>query len=232
MTEYIEFRPAFSPKSCYLLRDQAEVDYFAGAGGAPEAGLIEWARTLIKPNEIFIDVGAHVGTWAQDLAQHCERVYAFEPQMETWGRLIQGALSANLNVECFNAALGRHPAACVPLSIVSVDGGGSTLRHRAELGPVLRTTEVVQWTLDWFLTSEKCSHRVGLIKLDVEGSELDVLMGAVKTIAMHQPIILAEAWLHDWFVGGRQALWFYLESLRYKVGLAPGWPEMLLARPR
>jgi len=31
---------------------------------------------------------------------------------------------------------------------------------------------------------------VGLIKLDVEGSELDVIKGAKKTIKMHRPVLI------------------------------------------
>jgi hypothetical protein len=35
---------------------------------------------------------------------------------------------------------------------------------------------------------------VGLIKLDVEGSELDVLMGAKKTIEEHKPVLIVSVY--------------------------------------
>jgi hypothetical protein len=45
------FRPAFSPGSCYLLRDAAEEAYFARHGDAPEATLIDWATQFIEHDE-------------------------------------------------------------------------------------------------------------------------------------------------------------------------------------
>ncbi len=73
--------------------------------------------------------------------------------------------------------------------------------------------------------------RTGLIKLDVEGNEADVIAGATRTIAEHRPIILAEAWLHSWYEAERLRLRLLLESLDYRVDVAPGWPEMLWAVP-
>lgn len=228
----IQHRPAFSPKSCYLLRDPAEVDYFTRAGGAPEAGLITWARSLIGADETFIDVGAHVGSWAQDLARHCERVVAFEPQRSTYERLREGVKIAGLkNVTCEPLALGLTPhvdETC--LSIVSVDGGGSTTNYRPELGAVLATEPVYMTTLDRFVTAFEI-QRIGLIKLDVEGAEAQVIAGARETLAEQRPTILAEAWLHGWFATERAHLIDLLRSLDYSVVPAPGWPEMLWAVP-
>jgi FkbM family methyltransferase len=222
-------RPEFSPASCYLLRDQAEVDYFTECGGAPEAGLITWARSLIKPEESFVDVGAHVGSWAQDLVQHCFRAVAFEPQPSTYERLVQGTLHANLadRVTCRPLALGRE-AGTVSLAIVSADGGGSTVKHRAELGAVLETNLVSITPLDAAIHPDS---RIGLIKLDVEGNEADVIAGAARMIAEHRPTILAEAWLHEWYADERLRLRRLLESLGYTVDIVPGWPEMLWAVP-
>lgn len=222
-------RPEFSPASCYVLRDQAEVDYFARCGGAPEAGLITWARSLIKPDEAFVDAGAHVGSWAQDLAQHCSLSVAFEAQRSTYERLVQGTLHAGLadKVTCSPMALGRETGT-VPLSIVSADGGGSTVKHRPELGAALETNLVSMTTLD---AAVHTGSRIGLIKLDVEGNEADVIAGATGTIAEHRPTILAEAWLHEWYEAERLRLRELLESLHYTVDVVPDWPEMLWAVP-
>jgi len=82
------FRPAFSPGSCYLLRDAEEEAYFARHGGAPEAPLIDWATQFIALDETFVDIGAHVGTWTQHFALKCKQVHAFEPQQTTYERLL------------------------------------------------------------------------------------------------------------------------------------------------
>ena len=223
-TEQKIFRPAFSPRSCYLLRDAAEEAYFRGHGGAPEAKLIDWALQLLRSDQTFIDVGAHVGTWTQHFAQKCRRVVAFEPQPSTYKRLLEGVQLASLqNVTCHDVALGASGE--VDLHVVSQDGGGSTLHHRSELGPQLEVERVRGAQLDDF-----DFDNVGLIKIDAEGAEADILAGAVTTLEKHRyPTLLLEAWLHDWYAEKRAALILQLQALGYRVLPVMNCPEMLLA---
>jgi len=220
----IPHRPAFSLGSCYVLRDRDEAVYFAQHGGAPEAQLIDWATQLVRADQSFIDVGAHVGSWAQHFAQKCRHVDAFEPQHSTYKRLCEGVQIAGLtNVSCHDVALGARGE--VDLHIVSVDGGGSTLRPRDELGSDLSVDRVRAAQLDDYVFID-----VGLIKIDAEGAERDILRGALKTLEMHQhPTLLLEAWLHDWYVRERAALIADVEALGYRVQPVMNWPEMLLA---
>jgi FkbM family methyltransferase len=219
------FRPAFSPRSCYLLRDAEEEAYFVRNGGAPEAALIAWATQFITADQTFIDIGAHVGSWAQHVAQCCKTVYAFEPQRTTFERLREGTRLAELdNVVCFNMALGSRGA--IDLHVVSVDGGGSTVRHRPELGDVLAVERVRAAQLDDLRLAD-----VGLIKIDAEGCEIEILRGAVRTLEAHRPTLLLEAWDHAWFARERSALIEYVVSLGYGVTYVQGWPQMLLVEP-
>ena len=218
------FRPAFSPRSCYFLRDADEEAAFTSSGGAPEATLITWATSLIEPGQTFIDVGAHVGTWAQHFATKCRTVHAFEPQLSTYARLREGVKIAELGavVTCHAVALGARGK--VDLHVVSGDGGGSTLRHRPELPPEIGVERVRAGQLDDYTFED-----VGLIKIDVEGYEIDVLRGAVKTLAEHHPRLLLEAWTHDWYARDRVELIAYVESLGYRVQPIADRPEMLYA---
>lgn len=223
----IIFTPAFSPASRYVLRDDDEVKYFRECGGAPEATLIQHAATMLAPDDIFIDVGAHIGTWSQHLARFCKRVIAFEPQKTTFERLVRGLNLAGLgNFSAIEYALGDRPGPSI-LRHVSVDGGGSTVVHRAELGRVLSFEQVNERLLDSLPArtglSDPRQGRIGLIKIDVEGHELAVINGAVQTLEEHNwPPILAEAWLHDWYAFDRGKLIFRLQCLGYKV-----WPHAL-----
>ena len=224
--EGVVFRPAFSSAACYILRDQKEVAYFASHGGAPEAELIEWARQFIAHDETFIDVGAHVGTWAQHFALKCKQVHAFEPQPSTYARLHEGVRLAKLsNVICHDVALGGQGE--VDLHVVSVDGGGSTLRHRQELGAVLAVERVRCAQLDDFEFDN-----LGVIKIDAEGFEIDILRGAAKTIEKHRPTLLLEAWDHEWYARERAELIAHVVGLDYGVVSVQGWPQMLLVEPR
>jgi FkbM family methyltransferase len=224
MPEARVFRPAFSPTSCYILRDDEEAAYFTRHGGAPEAPLIDWATQFVCSDQSLIDIGAHVGSWTQHFARKGGRVYAFEPQRTTYERLCEGIrLAALPNVVCRDVALGARGE--MDLHHVSIYGGGSTLRHRGELGPELAVERVRSAQLDDYIFDD-----VGLIKIDAEGMEADILCGAEKTLKAHDyPFLLLEAWLHGWFAKERAALIAQVEAFGYHVQPVMNCPEMLLA---
>lgn len=208
-----------------ILRDDAERRYFADSGGAPEAPLIAWATQFLDPSKVFVDVGAHVGTWALTMASRCEGVYAFEPQRSSFYRLCGGiALSELNNVEAHNVALSNYRGGA-RLTHVSADGGGSTLDYRSELGAARVEERVDLRQLDDYQLGD-----VGLLKIDVEGHELKVLQGSVLTLERSGwPPIILECWQHEWFREQREDLLRYVKSaLGYRVTPITGWGEMLL----
>jgi FkbM family methyltransferase len=224
--EFKIFRPAFSPGSCYLLRDATEEASFIQHGGAPDARLIDWATQFIAHDETFVDVGAHVGTWAQHFALKCKQVIAFEPQRSTYDRLREGVRLSKLgNVVCHDVALGGQGEA--DLHVVSVNGGRATLRHRQELGAVIAVERVRCAQLDDFDL-----ENVGLIKIDAEGFEIDILRGAVKLLEKHHPALLLKAWDHEWYSRERAELIAHVLGIGYGVVPIQGWPQMLLMEPK
>ena len=57
-----------------------------------------------------------------------------------------------------------------------------------------------------------------MIKIDVEGLELQVLKGGKDFFERHRfPPILFEAWGNDWFVNERRELLTYLLSMGYEI---------------
>jgi len=219
------FRPAFSPGSCYLLRDANEEVSFSRQGGAPEAALIGWATQFIKHDETFVDVGAHVGEWAQHFALKCKQVHAFEPQRAVFSRLQLGASMAKLrNVTCHNVALS---AGSDEAELHVLPDGRSTLRHRQELDAAVAVERVRGAQLDDFEF-----ENLGCIKIAAGGCSLDVLRGAVKTLEKHRPNLLIEAWDHEWYGRDRAELIAYVLSLDYGVVSIQGCPTMLLVEPR
>jgi len=143
---------------------------------------------LIKPGDIVIDAGANIGALSVPMARRVGPdgwVLAAEPQ-----RLVHQALCANVaanglaNVVTHWCGLGASPGVAVipPLDHSQENNyGGISLRNggTGERVPVVSIDS---------LDLPGCA----LIKIDVEGMELDVLRGAAQTIKRHQPRLFVE----------------------------------------
>lgn len=165
---------------------QINLQYYT-THGLFESHLIDWCKQFCRKDKVFLDIGAHSGTYTISLSAYCKHVYSFEPQKMTYYSLCGSvALSGKDNVTCYQYGLGSpEQIGQQTLKIVSNDGGGSSLHSTVG---ILREETIVVKTLDDFDI-----HDVGFIKMDVEENELQVLKGALKTLEISDyPTILFE----------------------------------------
>ena len=143
---------------------------------------------VVDRQRAAVDVGAYAGTYTLRLAELAHTVYAFEPDVEM-AAMLRRVAPPNVHVSQ-NAVSDREGTSefHVPLSKSrrrSVNCG-SLVAPRGHDYEVLR---VKTTTLDAALDN----FDVGFIKIDVEGAEQPVLVGAQKLIARCHPVILVEA---------------------------------------
>jgi len=150
----------------------------------------EWRmlKQIIRPGMTVVEVGANMGTHSVDMARACAPgpFYAFEPQP----RIFQ-ILCANLALNDIGNALA-YPEGCgeaegeavVPLVDYAGRGnfGGVALQAAGARGIKVRIRALDSFELP----------ACGLIKIDVEGFEPQVLRGARQTIARCRPILYVE----------------------------------------
>jgi len=170
----------------YLRRDRYVGRSLAEYGEYSE-GEVELFRQCLQPGDVALDIGANLGAHTLALAQIVGpggAVFAFEPQRILFQILCGNvALNEIPNVHALPVALGRAAGrAKVPALDyrgASNFGGVSLAGAQGEDVPVapLDQLEVA---------------RVKLIKIDVEGMELDVLAGAKATLARCHPILYVE----------------------------------------
>jgi FkbM family methyltransferase len=157
----------------------------------------------IRIGDTVWDVGANVGLYALPSARACGpagRVFAFEPVPRNADCLRRHLVLNDLhNVEVVEAAVGRQAG-----RVRMVDGGSPSECHIDPGGAL----EVNAIGLDqWRAACD--APAPALVKIDVEGAEVDVLEGAGETLARHRPpIYLAlhgerqrrgcRAWLARW----------------------------------
>lgn len=168
--------------------------YWRGWGGyEPESAPLFFR--LASRAQVTIDVGAYVGFYTL-LAAHANpagRVYAFEPLPEVYERL-QSNLTLNgvQNVRCVASAVGDHDGAAEFFSTKTRMQCSSSLSyefmHSAE---ELYSFQVPVLTLDRFIR-ENGVGKVGLVKIDTESTEPQVLLGMSEALSRDRPTILCE----------------------------------------
>jgi FkbM family methyltransferase len=130
-----------------------------------------------------VDVGANVGTWTAALltALPTATVHAFEPSWTAFNSL-ESRLGHEPNVVLHRTAVGSTEGIAVLWADVAGSGLASLQRRRLDhFGKTFAVSEEVPvLTLDSWATSSGVTPQ--LLKMDVEGRELDVLAGATKML--------------------------------------------------
>ena len=196
----------------------------------PEQNLIEWAKQLLVPGKMFVDVGAHVGSWSLQYAAMGFQVRAFEPQLDPY-TLLKAAMTINdLHelITVYAEAMSDGNETWGVMSVVSEDGGGSSIVDLSTHATPLRVENVRVGRLDEYL-----DHRAGLIKIDVEGAEARVIRGAREGLKRAgYPKILLESWRPERMLEAgrlRTEVFEELKALGYRVIPLAHYDEMFLA---
>lgn len=158
--------------------------------------------------ETVIDIGAHAGSWSINLAKVAQRVYSYEP--------IHGETLAK------NVAESGHRNIIVRRLLLSKDTSEKTIWTRTDnsgdngidLGADhnRKPIQMHSTTLDM----QEHTGRISGIKIDVQGHELAVLLGAEYTITQHHPVLCCE------FVKGNAIAQELLASWGYSLHIKSG----------
>lgn len=172
--------------------------------GTYQASHLHAALAYVTDFSCAIDGGAHIGTWSKIMSGRFQQVIAVEPSPDTFEALLW-------NMSQFVGTESDKADICVGLmaGVSSFSAGNIHLRNRA-LGAaagmvsmhldaraeqmqntgaryVMPGGSIPMETIDsWELPS------LGLLKLDVEGSEVAALTGAKATLLRCQPIVVFE----------------------------------------
>jgi FkbM family methyltransferase len=153
-------------------------------------------ENLVFDGDTFFDIGANIGWYSINIAasRRATKVYCFEPIPKTYKSLsVNIELNAVPNVMShnfgFSSQAGEFPFYYYP------EGSGNASSANVTERTDVETVQCKVRTLDDY-TSET-GLRVDFIKCDVEGAELLVFQGGIKTITRDKPIVFSEI-LRKW----------------------------------
>jgi FkbM family methyltransferase len=183
---------------------------------------LQFLRIMLQFPGLVIEIGANMGALtiplAAELARQGRDMLVFEPQPVIFQQLCANlALNGLMNVKALPYACGKGNGAvqfAVP-DYRTRGNFGATEMHANSIGA--QRKETVQCVR---LDDLVGSANVGVIKIDVEGFELDVLQGAVTTLERCKPVLYVEndrvelsAALIQWLMDHDYQLWWHLPPL-------------------
>ena len=174
----------------------------------PDKKEIMRLRRAMKSNTTFMDIGANIGAYSVLLADKTEKIIAFEPDEGSFSRLKENlSLNQGLDFQVEKIALSNYVGegkfsdldAKTTNKLVSDD----------ETGVVVKVTTLDEYASTMNLSKDKSY----LLKIDVEGAELETLQGARDFLTTY----LISGILFESFDERFPLVKPYLESLGFQI---------------
>jgi FkbM family methyltransferase len=169
----------------YVLADLSSLNVISPKYESP---VLKKLMSLVNENSIFIDVGAHIGKYSLLLARRAKLVVAIEPDPISFSALKRAIMINKLRkIVALNIAVSDTDGQCFfymhrwsVVSSIKVSQGS------------FKTILVKSMTLDSIAKTLKT--RIDVIKIDVEGAEVEVIKGAKNLLTQHKPKLVMEVW--------------------------------------
>lgn len=191
--------------NCYTAR-HGHLHHFATdhSIGRAIAKYGEWAENeifllsqCIADGDIVLDVGANIGAHSLAFSRFVGmrgRVFAFEAQHSIY-QLLACNMTSNksLNVDCINCLVGaRSDIAYIPRTNVDAETNFGAVSFVGQFGMDGGDDGGNKLPISMICIDDIGLKSCAVIKVDVEGMELDVFIGAKRTIEMLRPVVYFE----------------------------------------
>lgn len=231
MSEYTQI--TLRNKRITFLDTDIAIGSFLKSGTYWDEWMLKYFKLFYKPNTNMLDIGAHIGTnsllMSEVISNEC-LIYSFEPLYDD---ICEKNIKDNNKediIKLFKCGLGEDNYKINKPIINRKEKnnfGGVSIAffhdgYRKEYPENIEKIEVK--TLDNFVL-----ENISLIKLDVEGYELNVLRGATETLCKSNfPVIIIELWedegwrgetekLSQYYQNKKKEIILYLERLGYLI---------------
>ena len=183
-----------------------------------EIGDLRTMDKFLPQNAVILDIGANIGNhtlyWLKESPKKAQYVYAFEVIDDTYKILKKNIELNNLQnkTTLFNFGLGDKNVKSSVRDYNIANVGGTSIKEDDEGSFELKRLDDI-----------KIDRKVDVIKIDVEGYEVNVINGAKNFLKKHKPLIWVELWEEDgngdkrFKVGNREQYNALMKELGYKM---------------
>ena len=193
-----------------------------------DRNLINLLNHYIKPGFVILDIGANIGFFACLLAKgkgSKSKIYAFEPDDENCKRF-RSNTQAYKNITLISKALSsdNKPRQLYISDLLNVDHRMYPSKDHSQT-VLVPTTSIDTWM------QESGENAIDLIKMDVQGYEVEVLLGMSAMLnSKHKPVIISEFWPYGLKSAGSTCEQFFklLHDADYCIYLIQGKTHVLL----
>jgi len=222
LRKLVHFVAMLNPKLPPIL--ERDLQKIQGKGYGVESVIVEarvaldfLSRHNIK-TPIVLDVGANIGNYSEAIRSLAPeaKIFAFEPSSFA-RQILEKRFSDDNLVEVVPFALGRKNSREILWSDNPGSGLASLTRRRLDhYGIDLNESEIVEvCTLDSWVEAQNIYPN--FIKLDVEGHELDVLLGGVKTLESVEVVQFEFGGCNIDTRTFFQDFWYFLSSFGFSI---------------
>ena len=198
-----------------------------GTGGgvfsSGEQAIFHVLKQKLKPPYCIFDVGSNKGQFLQlmlvNIAVEDFSIHCFEPGYKTFEILVQ-SFNTDKRVKLNRIGLGKEETeAMLHYDIVGSGLASLTKRKLDHFGIDFSKAEKIQIsTVDGYCAENKIDH-IHLLKIDIEGHELDALAGATRMFATNSIDIVSFEFggcnidTRTFF----QDFWYFFVELNFKI---------------
>jgi FkbM family methyltransferase len=173
----------------------------------------KWCDSQNKKFKTIVDVGAWCGTWSMVMQKYSKEIKCFEPN-KTHFECLHRNLAPFNHIKLYNQAVGNE----IGFIKLSDEVSSQNTRVLMEKGGVPIAT----------IDSLDLKH-IDLLKIDVEGLEMEVLKGAKKTIENIQYIMIELNNNSKRYGSSNLQIEKHIKDLGFRI-LIKTWPDIVYYR--
>ncbi len=176
-----------------------------------ELNLIEKTLKNILRDKVTIDLGANIGNHTLAFSNFSKEVFAFEPNPFVFD-LLKINTKKIKNIQAFNIGASDKKKSVIA-KIPHLNCGGGSLNLDKKNSRKNQFYEVL-FNLMPLDSAINTNQRIGLVKIDIEGHELEALRGMRSLLIKNKPIIIFEQNRGIYNKTSKEII--FLKSLGYK----------------